>query len=198
MALTYGRRQGWRIFHLIHNSLEHHNLVGWFIQRSNQTLSFPFILGPLHWSSIIPKSKKHMQADMYYSRPRVKQKMKDSLNIWRQRQRQRQSADRITETLLVCYNFGILYLKVLARKGTVLGRRKVCRFYALQEMSLERYKWLVKRQPVGDKLFSTFGKYAPRLNIYGTYLNPWADLEIMTLRLWYLSSMKVTCFHLLI
>ena len=196
MALTYGRRQGWRIFHLIHHFVEHHNLVGWFIQRSNQTLSFPLILGPLHWSSIIPKSKKHMQTVMYYSRPRVKQKMKDSLNIWRQRQRQ--SADRITETLLVCYNFGILYLKVLARKGTVLGRRGVCRFYALQEMSLERYKWLVKRQPVGDKLFSTFGKYAPCLNIYGTYLNPWADLEIMTLRLWYLSSMKVTCFHLLI
>ena len=59
-------------------------------------------------------------------------------------------------------------------------------------MSLERYKWLVKRQPVGDKLFSTFGKYAPCLNIYGTLLNlGFTDLEIMTLRLWYLSWFKV-------
>ena len=110
-----------------------------------------------------------MQAVMYYSRPRVKQKMKDPDKD------KDKDADRITETLLVCYIFGILYLKVLARKGTVLGRREVCRFYALQEMSLERYKWLVKRQPVGDKLFSTFGKYAPCLNIYGTYLNPLAS-----------------------
>ena len=40
-------------------------------------------------------------------------------------------------------------------------------FTLRQEMSLERYKWLVKREAVGDTVFSTFGKY---LSCSQTYL----------------------------
>ena len=49
-----------------------------------------------------------------------------------------------------------------------------CRFYVFtQEMSLECYKWLVKREPVGDTVFSTFAKYAPASSqIYSQFIYP--------------------------
>ena len=42
-----------------------------------------------------------------------------------------------------------------------------CRFYVFtQEMSLECYKWLVKREPVGDTVFSTLQNTRRRAHKY--------------------------------